>query len=424
MSQSKKITVLTISDHPLLPSGVATQTKYMIEALLASGKYRVYSLGGAVKHNDYTPVNVDRERWGEDWRIIPVDGYGNADMIRKCLMEIKPDILWFMTDPRFYEWLWLMEDEIRSVVPTVYYHVWDNFPVPMYNKDFYDSTDAVVTISKVTSQCVRAAAPETEEVYHPHAVDPDIFKKLEDPESIARIRDVRNNMNMQDKTMFFWNNRNARRKQSGSLLFWFKDFLDKVGHDKASLVVHTDTMDPHGQPLEYLVEHLGLNSGQVWFSKQKLPSFEMSLLYNAADCVINIADAEGFGLSSLEALSCETVVVNTMTGGLQEQVFDGEQYFGVGIEPASKAIIGSQQVPYIYEDRISGGDVSAAFETIHNMSKEERQEIGKKAKKHVEKNYNFKKYLDFWVHYLEDIHARHGSWDTRKNYTKWEVSEL
>ncbi len=47
----KKITVLTISDHPLSPSGVATQTKYMIEALLSTGRYRVISLGGAVKHN-------------------------------------------------------------------------------------------------------------------------------------------------------------------------------------------------------------------------------------------------------------------------------------------------------------------------------------------------------------------------------------
>ena len=396
----------------------------MIEALLASGKYKVFSLAGAVKHNDYTPVRVDREKWGDDWMVIPVDGYGNHEILRKALMEIKPDVLWFMTDPRFYEWLWLMEDEIRSVVPTVYYHVWDNFPVPKFNKDFYDSTDAVVTISKVTSKCVQEAAPDTEEIYHPHAVDPDIFKKLKDSESISRIRTIRESMDMQNKTMFFWNNRNARRKQSGSLIFWFKDFLDKVGHDKASLVVHTDPMDPHGQPLEYLIQHLDLNKGQVWISKNKLPSQEMALLYNAADCVINIADAEGFGLSSLEALSCETPVINTMTGGLQEQVFNGEEYFGVGIEPCSKAIIGSQQVPFIYEDRVSGADVSAAFETIHNMSREEREEIGKKARKHVEQNYNFKKYKDFWVHYLEDIHRRHGSWDTRKNYTKWEITEL
>ena len=42
-----------------------------------------------------------------------------------------------------------------------------------------------------------------------------------------------------------------------------------------------------------------------------------------------------------------------MTGGLQEQVTDGENWFGIGLEPTSKAIIGSQTVPYIYEDRLS-----------------------------------------------------------------------
>ena len=30
--------------------------------------------------------------------------------------------------------------------------------------------------------------------------------------------------------IFFWNNRNARRKQSGTMVWWFKDFLDIVGH--------------------------------------------------------------------------------------------------------------------------------------------------------------------------------------------------
>ena len=53
-----------------------------------------------------------------------------------------------------------------------------------------------------------------------------------------------------DKVVFFWNNRNARRKQSGTLIFWFKKFLDKVGHDNAMLIMHTDVKDPNGQDLE------------------------------------------------------------------------------------------------------------------------------------------------------------------------------
>ena len=91
---SKKIKVLTISDHPLSPSGVGTQTSYVCEALLKSGRFEIISLGGAIKHNDYSGVTVDP--WGESWRIIPVDGYGNQEMIRsiirneKCVTTIQP----------------------------------------------------------------------------------------------------------------------------------------------------------------------------------------------------------------------------------------------------------------------------------------------------------------------------------------------
>ena len=419
---NKRIKILTISDHPLLPSGVATQTKYMIEALIESDKFEVISLGGAVKHNDYTPMQVE----GSDgkWHIFPVDGYGTEPLIRRFLHDHKPDLIWFMTDPRFYEWLWMMENEIRQHVPLVYYHVWDNKPIPVFNKNFYDSTDSIVTISKLTSECVRSAAPDVEEVYHPHAVDPNIFCKKTDTESLSKIQSLKNDMNLNDKVIFFWNNRNAKRKQSGSLIFWWKEFLDKVGHDKATLIMHTELRDPHGQPLDYIINELGLTDGQIRFSTSKVNAPDLSLMYNMADCVINIADAEGFGLSSLEALSTETPVINTMTGGLQEQVFDGEKYFGIGIEPASKAIIGSQQVPFIYEDRLSGDDVVAAFEKMYNMTDEERKELGKQGREHVLKNYNFKKYKDFWVHYLEDLHNRLGSWKTRKSYSAWEIKEL
>ena len=115
----KKKKIITISDHPLSPSGVGTQTKYFIEALLSSGKYQVYSLAGAIKHEDYKVKTVGE--YGTDWIIHPVDGYGTQDLIRTLIHNEKPDALWFMTDPRFYGWLWEIEDEIRDKVPMIYY---------------------------------------------------------------------------------------------------------------------------------------------------------------------------------------------------------------------------------------------------------------------------------------------------------------
>ena len=80
---SEKIKVLMLSDHPFAPSGVGTQTKYIIEALLKTGRYKVVCFGGAVKHQDYTPQKVDP--WGEDWTIHPVDGYGTQQMLRSAI---------------------------------------------------------------------------------------------------------------------------------------------------------------------------------------------------------------------------------------------------------------------------------------------------------------------------------------------------
>jgi glycosyltransferase involved in cell wall biosynthesis len=421
--ENKKIKILTISDMPFSPSGVGTQTKYMIEGLLKTGKYQVVSLGGAIKHPSHEPIKT--EEWGDDWVIFPVDGYGNVEIIRSTIRTEKPDILWFMTDPRFWGWLWEIENEIRPLCPMVYYHVWDNYPLPEFNKPFYESNDLVAAISKVTHDIVKKVAPSVKSIYLPHAVEPDIFKK-QSPEKVEEFK--RNSFSEDkydsDKFIFFWNNRNARRKQSGSLIFWFKAFLDKVGKDKAMMIMHTNPNDEHGQNLESILKHLKMTDGEVMLSTQKTDPETLSMLYNMADCTINISDAEGFGLATLESLSCETPILVNMTGGLQEQVTNGKDWFGIGVNPTSKAIIGSQNIPYIYEDRLSQEVVVDGMLQMYHMSKDEREELGRKGRAHVLKNYNFDDFCKKWDEVFTMIHDEMGSWDTRHGYQRWIVKEL
>lgn len=421
-TKPEKLKILTIGDHPMSPSGVGTQTRYMIEYLLSTGKYKVVSVGGAIKHHDYRPQKT--KEWEDDWFMLPVDGYGNPDVIRSLIMSQKPDILWFMTDPRFYGWLWEMEDEIRPFVPMVYYHVWDNYPYPKFNKPYYDSNDAIVTISKLTDNCVRNVSPEVWCEHLPHAVDTSIFKKLPKKEmEDFRLSAFPKEINGSPFT-FFWNSRNARRKQSGTIIWWFKEFLDKVGHDKARLIMHTDPKDRHGQDLEAIISELGLLNSQVMFSRNKLNPGDLAKMYNMADCTLSASDAEGFGLSTLESLACETPIIVPMTGGLQEQVTDGENWFGIGIEPAAKSIIGSQEVPYIYEDRISKEDFVGALTKMYEMDPKERAALGKAGRKHVMENYNFKDMIKGWDKILTEVHEKCGSWDSRKNYDRWTFEEV
>jgi len=416
--------ILVLSDHPLSPSGVGTQTKYMIEALLKTGRYEFICLGGAMKHADYTPQKV--EPWGEDFRIFPVDGYGTQEVIRSVLQKERPDALWFMTDPRFYGWLWEIENEIRANIPMIYYHVWDNFPPPEFNADFYNSNDIVACISKVTHEILKTVAPDVESVYLPHAVDERFFHPTKSDDEKQKMQDLRSKVTRQQKNkkVFFWNNRNARRKQSGTLIWWFKEWLDKVGHDKAMLLMHTDPRDPHGQDLPHLINKLGLTSGQVLLSEKKVSSEQLANLYRMADYTINISDAEGFGLATLESLSCGTPIIVNMTGGLQEQITDGKNFFGFAIEPCSKTVIGSLQVPYIYEDRISQRDFEKALtKALKNPTKKYKQ-MSSQGRRHVLKNYNFETFEKSWVDLMDRVVEQHGSWETRTGYQKWHLMEV
>jgi glycosyltransferase involved in cell wall biosynthesis len=436
----KKIKILTLSDHPLSPSGVGTQTKYFIVEMLKTGKFEFVSLGGAIKHTDHNPQKTDE--FGDDWVIYPVDGYGSQETIRSVLRTHKPDVLWFMTDPRFYPWLWDIENEIRSLVPMVYYHVWDNFPYPTFNKPWYDSTDVIATISKVTSDIVQNVSPDTQEVYIPHAIPSDLFSPISEPERSSFRKE---HFGLEDDDfLIFWNNRNARRKQSGSLIYWYNDFIKNLKKDgktsKTILLMHTEPKDPNGQDLYAIIQNLNLNNREVLISTQKIPPDALSKIYSAADCTISVSDAEGFGLATFESLSCETPIIVTMTGGLQEQVtfIDKiseemmlernvaqpgikEYEFGIGMEPSSKAIIGSQEVPFIYEDRLSQELVSQAFRKMYDFGREKRKKLGKAGRKHVMDNYGFTKFAEQWEKLLLGTHKKHGSWETRKNYKRWEL---
>ena len=440
---AKKIKVLTISDHPLSPSGVGTQTKYFIVEMMKTEKFQFVSLGGAIKHDNYKPMKMDE--FGDDWVIYPVEGYGNQEILRSMIRTQRPDILWFMTDPRFYPWLWEMENEIRALCPMVYYHVWDNYPYPEFNKVWYDSTDVIATISKLTSDLVQTVSPDVEECYIPHAIPTEIFKR-----SSKIDRDnFRKKQYDSDENEFvlFYNNRNARRKQSGSLIFWFNTFLKKLQKKhkgaKAKLIMHTEPHDPNGQDLYAIINSLGLDNGEVRISTDKVDIAQLAVIYSSVDVTMGISDAEGFGLATFESLACETPIIVTMTGGLQEQVTNldkvteeimlkrnakskefTEYEHGIGLEPTSKAIIGSQEVPFIYEDRLSESQVVDALMKMYEYGAEKRAELGAAGRKHVLKNYNFDNFGKKWQEIMLNTYEKHGSWDNRKNHQSWELKAI
>jgi glycosyltransferase involved in cell wall biosynthesis len=403
----KKYKVITLSDHPLAPSGVGVQARFLIDGLVKTGQWSFRCLGGAMKHAKYDTVAVN-----PDFIVKPVDGFGSKELIRQLLITEQPDAIFLFTDPRQFIWLWEMEDEIHQVCPIVYWHVWDNDPYPAFNFPWYESTDLINCLSYKTFELVKPHFPEKTN-YIPHTFPKGVYNALPE-EQIKQFKQ----QNFGPKADWFkalWVNRNATRKMPNDVLFAWKTFLDdlqkKEGHRNAILIMHTDPADMEGPNLLAVSDMLGLNDN-VWFSNDRLQFEQMNVMHNLVDTTINVAKNEGFGLSTLISLQVGKPIIALKTGGETRQVEDyrnGYQY-GVAIEPAKRSLVGSQMVPYIFEDFCTERQVADAFMEIYNWTPEKKAEFREKAAEYLEHEFNYENMVQQWhetmLKCVEDFKAK------------------
>lgn len=384
---------------------------------MATGKYRFKVFGGAVKHDDYNDVVVS-----EDFIIKPTNGFGDKNLLRLALAQIKPDAILLFTDPRFFMWVWEMEDEVHQVCPITYNHLWDNWPWPEFNRHIYQSTDLINCINWPTYQMVSERFPEKTH-YVPHAVPRELFKPLPKTD-VDNFKIKLLGKNRADHFVAMYVSRNARRKMTGDILVSWKEFLnsieEKYGHKNATLIMHTDPLDQEGQNLHHVIDTLKLKDSVV-FSKERVGFNEMVTLYNVCDVVINRSVNEGFGLGLLEAKMCGKPVIAVKTGGMTRQVEDhitGEQY-GVGLDPEVKSLVGNQLVPYIYEDFVSNKTFTDALLKMYEMPAEQRNLLGQKALAHTQRDYDLNRVIEKWDETLTNCIQ---TW--RSTHKRWEHIEL
>lgn len=321
-------------------------------------------------------------------RLYCSSGYGNPDLLRNTILSEAPDIILHFSDLRNWQWLYKMEHELRQTIPICYYHVWDNEPVPYFNDAAYYSCDWIACISKLTEKCVRLSAPElppSQITYIPHGVDTDVYKPLDPATTQVHSEGF---LDGEYDFVILCNNVNMPRKQLPLLFEAYKLFCDKLSiekRNKVSLLLHTNPLHTSGANLYEISDFIG-SEYNVLFSTEKINDEWLNCIYNIADVTINVACAEGFGLSTLESLSAATPIIATNTGGLAEQLGGDECKWGLPIQPQIRNLVGSQHVPYIYNDICNPQDIADALEKMYKLTGTERDDLGKAGREFVLQN--------------------------------------
>ena len=331
-------------------------------------------------------------------------------------------ILFIFTDPRFFIWLFEMEDEIHQICPIAWWHVWDNQPYPEFNQVLYESTDLVNCHSHMTYELIKDKIPSRVN-FIPHAVPDDMFFPMSATDRLSYKQQILGKERL-DHFVTIWVNRNAKRKRPSDVIESWKIFLDKLekkeGHRSATLIMHTDPYDGEGPNLIKNCEYHGVLDN-VYFSTERLDFDKINVLYNIADACLNISYAEGFGLATLEGMMSGCPVVAIKTGGLTRQVIDhrdGSEN-GVALPVEFRSLVGSQQVPYIYEDYVSCDTVADGLLKLHQLPRSEKLLLRKKCIDYSKDCFSLQSTVDSWHETLEEL-----SENWKDDYKTWEFFSL
>lgn len=414
----KKKKILLLSDDLRLHSGIATISKEIV--LNTVEKFDWIQIGGAVKHPDEgkmfdlsESVQVETGVKDASVRIIPVSGYGNPDMIRNLIATEDIDAILHFTDPRFWGWLYQMEDEIRRHIPIMYYNIWDDLPDPQWNAPFYASCDLLMAISKQTYGINKRVLQKFGEDYKdwqikyvPHGVSQKFYPITRD-DQLQQLGELKETLGISNKKFIvLYNNRNIRRKNPGDVVLAYKYFCDKLTKEQAKeccLLLHTQRVDNNGTDLPELIKNV-CPDYDVKFTDMKFETDGLNLLYNLADVTVNIASNEGFGLATCESMKAGTPIVVNVTGGLQDQCgfkvngvyLTADDYVELGslhddsnrpdslewgrwvtpVWPSNRSLQGSPATPYIFDDRCRFEDVGDAFIMWYSIGENERKQFG------------------------------------------------
>lgn len=384
---------LWVSNAAWAQTGYGTQTKQVVSRMIADG------------HRIAVAANYGLEATMSKWEEIEhfprgFDAYSN-DIVHPYFVD------WSTQHPNhrhrvftLYD-VWVFQHPRWDEMPVASWVPIDHMPIPEKVGKFLQKPNVFpIAMSQFGAGLLERAGMD--HAYIPHAIETDIYKPTASvTDDLGRSRTGRQLMGDIPSDAFVVGIVNANkgtapvRKAFDAQLLAFSIFAER--HDDAVLYLHTERFGGMGGiPLDPLITACGIPEEKIRFVNQYqnrigIPAEVMAALYSGMDTLLAPTLGEGFGITVIEAESCEVPVIVNNFSAQPELVSDGISVKGQPLWDASQNAW--FQLPLVE-------DIVHALELMY----ERKGERSSEARRHVVDNYDADKvYADLWRPLLEDL---------------------
>lgn len=334
----------------------------------------------------------------DGFRVYPAgaDPYGN-DIIGAHTKDFQANIVVSLID------VWVMKDTAAKIAPAIWLP-WcpiDHDPIPDAVLESLQGAHTTLAYAKWGAEMLTAAGVKN--TYIPHGIETDTYCVNPDVAAVAGFKEqimgvppgghlsvmVAANKGYPDRKSF-----------QVQLRAWAAFAKDKPN---ARLYLHTEPTPMYGGlDLPKLISRLGI-SDQVRFPDRYqyyrgFPPEFLSMVYNAADVLLENSMSEGFGIPLIEAQACGTPVITTDFSAMPELV-----RWGYKIAPADMfwTPMGSWQAwPDVAGIADALGELYTQWEVAGGWSKAQRLQTSKQ----IHDEYGWDSIVrDYWAPFIAKI---------------------
>ncbi len=333
---------------------------------------------GNIKLKDDTPFNFTLYGHG----IQPY----SQDLLMPKIRELKPDFFGVLLDS-FMCYPWFNQLDFAPAISYFYFPSDGGGGLPDGCESILRKVNIPIAMSKFAQQQVKEEHNIKCE-YIPHGVNIKRFHKVDDDKKLQ----FRKKWGLENKFVVGVVARNQPRKMLDRTIQVIQQVCKE--HDDIVFFMHCDPHDPSSQfNLLKLIERCKVQNRIVFSGVKYHNGFsydQMNEVYNLMDVFLLTTSGEGFGIPTIEAMSCEVPVIATDYTTSKELIMDNGQ--------CGKTVKLSTEVTGSWSVNRAVMDINDCVKQINKLYKSVNLRIkyGQAGRKKVEKYYDWKIVIEQW----------------------------